>query len=182
MGLFVCFEKSAFGKLFQSSEAAAGCNPAEGWLMAVVSCICQSAQEDAPAQGQAMSTLSLLEKSWHLFLATKLPPTHPCEAQSEERSKATCNRCRTLPNSPSSHSLLKVPLVILSLPAGVQGGFHPAPFLPVPALPHLRNCFCQRNPSDLCWGGLWSSEELTGASADPWLWTSSSHGIAAQPA
>lgn len=156
--------------------------------------LCQSGgpgglRGDAPAQSQAMSTLvhhSLRRPGISLLSHKPATPSPLCpsEAQGEGRSsssKATCNRCRRLPNCPSSHPWLKVPLVVLSLWPGVQGGFHPIPLLPVPVLPPLRNCFCQRNPSALCWVGLWFPEELTGVGADPWLWANNSQGIAIQP-
>lgn len=174
-------------------EAASGCNPAEGWPCSALQCLCQSVapgepEEDAPAQNQATSThwcITASEGLTYLLLVTKQPPRHPSVPLRHRRRWGAGARPPAtgagLPNCPSSHPLLKAPLVILSLQPGVQGGSHPIPLLPVPALPHLRSCFCQRNPRGLCWVGLWCPGELTGASTDPWPWTSSCRGISVQP-
>lgn len=180
LGFFVCFEKKLLKSYFKALEAVFGCTQLRDgwWLWFSVSL---SVRRTWRAQRRCLSpepnhahTLKLHflrrpDISLFSHKPTTLSPLCPSEAQGEGRSssKATCNRCRRLPSCPSSHPLLKAPLLILSLQPGVQGEFHPIPLLPVPAPPHLRNCFCQRNPSGLCCVGLWSQKGSQGPVLTP---------------
>lgn len=98
LGWFVCFEKSTFKKLFQSSGAAFGCSPAEGWGMAVVSCIPASQQDlgssrkvpqprTKPCPHMVHHCLRRADISLFSHKTATHSPLCPSEAQSEVRSR-----------------------------------------------------------------------------------------------
>lgn len=74
------------------------------WGVAVVSCVCQQDLESSEKMPQPRAKPcphTHLRRAGISFFSTKLPPTHPSEAQSEESSKAPATGAEDSQTSPA---------------------------------------------------------------------------------